>query len=386
MKWIKSLSAVLCICMLVTLAGCNRAVENKIIPTDGPGSAPAESITPSLAGSDESIAESPTPSPSGKPAITGMELLGLFELVDSPNGPMLYEQNLSYKHMVDVMGFEYEEKVLDDNTLGYIYSLPSSELAFHYNRDGGPFDYIYIEAQSEDDIYDFGQGLNSHMSYDDLSAKIDELNQNGSYYGTYFVFDDDATQAAALWATLEYQIVWRYQDSNFSKPSFIDIWNSNLWAYTSDLSGWTEDFVFMENSTGEFNYDQYLINAEEFATMDRFGNAPPPSEYWDEYDEGIDPYQPNANTANLPTTAYYMFGKAVGEYQLGSDGLYHKTIFSWGWFNNQVNGSRRSSSDSLPARQGEGGFFLPETIDPNAGYRQCPKGVVNGAWDSSYSN
>ena len=95
MNRIKGLSSVLYICLLVALAGCSRAMESKDIPTDGPGSAPVESIIPSLDGSDESLAESPTPLPSGKPAITGMELLGLFEVVDSPSGPMLYVQNLS---------------------------------------------------------------------------------------------------------------------------------------------------------------------------------------------------------------------------------------------------------------------------------------------------
>lgn len=94
---------------------------------------------------------------------------------------------------------------------------------------------------------------------------------------------------------------------------------------------------------------------------------------------------------SLPEIAYYMFGTSVGEYRLEDDGLYHK-IRSWGWANNEPLKYTSSgkvavwgSSNDLPPKEGQG-LFAPSTIDPSAGYLQCPMSVIQGPWMKEYSN
>lgn len=274
MKWIKSLSVVLCVCLLLSPTGCSDSPENSDVPTDGLESLSAENSTStedqkslenvssnsSKSNPTEPTAGSSKPPMNNAPIVTAEELLELFYPIENEKGPLILTQNLTYKRMVDVMGFDYQELPLEDGTLTYKYLCSDGAIVFHYNQDNGPFDYIAL--QCSDHVYEFSDDFNSTMSYGEVTAKIDEYVQEGLYYGYYGALDDESKISMATWITLDYAIEWQYLNSNLSRPSGIQIWNSNMWAYTSDPFGWPYELVTKENIIGEFNYNQYIENTE----------------------------------------------------------------------------------------------------------------------------
>lgn len=383
MKTKKKPLGILCyfIFLLLLATGCANTVESSSPPPDSPTISEDFSSDGKDEHSVKPTIEGEKPVRNTEPVLTTEALLHFFETQYTENGSLMYEQDLSFKRMIDVMGFDYEEITFSDSSLGCQYVCTNGTVTFHYNRSNGPFDYIVIDCT--DHVYEFTPDFKSNMSYDEVTSKIDECSQT-AFYGYYGPSEDeDSEYYVAKWITLEYAIEWDYDASNLFKPIAVGVHNSNMWAYTSDPFGWTYDLVTMDGATGEFDYNQYIENIGGIVSTGG------PSEEFDGSNNN------EGNSVKLPATAYYMFGKSVGEYTLGSDGLYHRTIFNacWGWYNNKPiyhsnSGllSRWDSSTDCAAKAGQGGSFLPRTVDPNSGYVQCPKDVVNYAWDPAFSN
>jgi len=245
---VKKIAAILALFLLLSACSTPTDSSSDDVPTDY--DVPKENMSSSL------FTE---PSANNEPInVTAKDLLEFFEVIESEHGPLISEQNLTYKHMVDVMGTTYDEDQLEDCSLTYRYDCTDGAIQFHYNRDSGPFDFITLSCfdHIEQLTLDFCSGI----SFDAVISKIDEYNQDDCFYGYYSRLPDKLGNYKATWVGLEHEIIWYYSKSDLSVPNSVEVWNSNLWAYCSDPSGWTLDFVTMDGAIGEFDYRQYEIN------------------------------------------------------------------------------------------------------------------------------